>query len=103
MRIIGDKVQGPHTVEEDTTLHGMIDGDAIVPSVRTLIVHGMITGDLRAERDSVVEIHGMVVGSVINRGGQVKVFGMVGAIIDEDSEIPTLVAPHAVVLGRRDS
>lgn len=41
-------------------------------------VSGIVSGDLIVEEGAVVEMSGILSGRVVNRGGEVRVTGMVG-------------------------
>jgi cytoskeletal protein CcmA (bactofilin family) len=74
MRRIEGRFLDPVLIREDTSFHGMIEGDMIVAPGVTLLAHGMISGDLEIGRDTTVELRGMVAGSSVNRGC-LKVWG----------------------------
>jgi hypothetical protein len=91
MRRVEGKVLGPVVIREDTSFHGMIDGDATAAEGVTFVVHGMIAGDLRIERDATVELRGMA----INRG-RLILFGVVrGLVRDEDAGSTSVVTDAA--------
>jgi hypothetical protein len=91
MRRVEGKLLGPVVFPEDTSFHGMIDGNATAAAGVTVLVHGMIAGDLRIERDATVELRGMVAGSTVNRG-RLIIYGVVrGPVHDEDAGATTYV------------
>lgn len=69
--------QGPLTITEDATIHGVVIGDVFVSKDTRLEVHGVVIGDLIVEEEGAAVVHGTVKGAVINRGGEVKIFGAV--------------------------
>jgi hypothetical protein len=82
---------GPVSIREDTSFHGMIDGDVSVAPDVTLLAHGMIAGNLDIGSGATVELRGMVAGSSLNRGS-LKVYGVVrGFMRDEEGGQTTLV------------
>jgi hypothetical protein len=90
MKRLEGKFLGPMEFREDTSFHGMIDGDAIVAPDVTLLAHGMIAGNLDIGSGATVELHGMVAGSSLNRG-RLKVYGVVrGFMRDEEGGQTTL-------------
>lgn len=96
MKVIRSKVEGNTILSEDTQLHGMIVGSTTVSENILLQMHGMIIGNLILKVDSEVYLHGMVNGDVINKGGYLKVFGIVnGKLIRESGD--TVVDPKAIV------
>jgi hypothetical protein len=91
MERLEGKFSGPMSISEDTSFHGMIDGDlTVAPKVR-LLAHGMIAGNLDIGSGASVELRGMVAGSSMNRGS-LKVYGVVrGHMRDEEGGKTTLV------------
>jgi hypothetical protein len=84
MKTVHGKVLGPLFFTEDTSFHGMIDGDASVAPGVTLLMHGMIAGNLSIERNARVELRGMVAGTAVNKG-ELILYGVVrGLVRDED-------------------
>ena len=91
MRRIEGKFSGPVHIREDTSFHGMIDGDVSVAPGVTLLAHGKIAGDLDIAAGAMVELRGMVAGSSLNRGN-LKVYGVVrGFMQDEEGGQTTMV------------
>jgi hypothetical protein len=60
----------------------------------------MVTGNLIAESGSRVTIHGMVNGTVINRGGNVTIFGIVKAIANGAAGAVN-IEPGAMIGGKK--
>jgi len=91
MRRIEGKFRGPMQIREDTSFHGMIDGDVSVAPGVTLLAHGKIAGDLDIGAGATVELRGMVAGSSLNRG-DLKVYGVVrGFMHDEEGGQTSMV------------
>jgi hypothetical protein len=91
MKRLEGKFPGPVFISEDTSFHGMIDGDVTVAPQVTLLIHGMIAGNLDIGSGANVELRGMVAGSSVNRGS-LKVYGVVrGFMNDEEGGETTLV------------
>jgi hypothetical protein len=68
MRSLHGRFVGPLVVSEDTSLHGLVDGDVSVAEDVVFLHHGMIAGDLSIAMGATVNLMGMVAGSVRNRG-----------------------------------
>jgi cytoskeletal protein CcmA (bactofilin family) len=91
MKKIEGKFSGPVHIREDTSFHGMIDGDVSVAPGVTLLAHGKIAGNLDIGDGATVELRGMVAGSSLNRG-DLKVYGVVrGFMRDEEGGQTTMV------------
>lgn len=100
---------------------GVVASDVFIPGGVTVIgdvvvrgpngsvrVYGRIDGDLRVEARGSALVHGLVAGDVVNEGGLVGIYGIVGGrvricgptFIDPDAEIgardPDSVATTAV-------
>ena len=72
------------SIQEDTSFHGMVDGDVTVAPGVTLLVHGKIAGNLDIGSGATVELRGFVSGSSVNRG-RLDVYGVVrGHMRDEE-------------------
>jgi hypothetical protein len=103
MRRIEGKFSGPLQIREDTSFHGMIDGDVSVAPGVTLLAHGKIAGDLDIGEGATVELRGMVAGSSLNRG-TLKVYGVVrGFMRDEEGGQTTIADDSESRGGRRRS
>lgn len=102
MIVITDKRPGGFEFSVDTNLCGMVEGDAWVKAGRQVEINGMVTGDLRVSMAARVKIRGTVVGHVLNDGGIVEVWDVVGGVTDTGRE-KTLVHKDAIVGGRRQS
>lgn len=70
-------VDGDLGVDRDATVSGMISGSVTVAAGCRATVSGMVSGDLIVEEDATVEMSGILSGRIINRGGHVRVTGMV--------------------------
>lgn len=95
MRQETGKIDGDHILDEDLALCGMVVGTLTVPAGITLELDGTVTGDLVVEAEARAEVRGTVLGAVENRGGDVAVYGTVGAVHDIAGS--TFVDPDAVV------
>jgi cytoskeletal protein CcmA (bactofilin family) len=101
MREFHGKIEGPFSIEEDLTLHGMITAGATVQSGVVLHLHGTITGDLTVERGGQAIIHGTVNGTVFNNGGDVSILGTVDDVADLSTESRTLIDSGALIRKRQ--
>lgn len=70
---------GDLRLEEDGRFRGMVNGTLTIASGRTVRVSGMVNGALVVEPGADVHVSGMVNGGIVNRGGTVRVTGMVTA------------------------
>lgn len=95
MRQESGKIDGDHTLVEDLALRGIVVGTLTVPAGITLELDGTVTGDLVVEAEARAEVRGTVRGAVENRGGDVAVYGTVGAVLDIGGS--TFVDPDSVV------
>ena len=83
-------------IQEDTRLNGMVSGAVNIVAGATLWLNGMIVGDVSVEKNARTYIYGMVSGDVINRGGDLEVYGVVnGRVLCMDGK--TLIDPNSVV------
>jgi len=96
---VHDRIEGDIVVENELLLHGMVTGNVIVKESGSLFLHGMVIGNLTVESGGNVELHGTVCHDVYNRGGYLKVFGVVDGILFDDSE-HTYLDGKCIVKGR---
>lgn len=68
---------GDLVMARDGDVPGMVAGDVIVRSGCDVRISGMVAGDVIVERGACAWISGMVSGRVIDRGGRIRVSGMV--------------------------
>jgi hypothetical protein len=90
MRSLHGRFVGPLHVSEDTSFHGLIDGDASVAEGVVFLHHGMISGNLSIARGATVDLMGMVAGSVTNRGDLLVHGNVRGGIRNTDGGRATL-------------
>ncbi len=100
MRQLQGKIEGPFSVEEDSTLHGMITVGATVRKGVVFHVHGMITGDLTVEDGAEAIVHGMVNGTIWNYG-QVVIYGTIDALADGGPGARSVIDKEAVIRNGR--
>ncbi|MCR6727679.1 hypothetical protein [Agrobacterium fabrum] len=89
---------GDLTIQEDTSLHGIINGDVTVPYGQYFSLHGIVNGDIIVEKGGKAKVHGIVNGSVRNRS-TVWIYGRVEHLF-EDVEATTHVDAKAVITGK---
>lgn len=70
-------VDGELRVDRDAIVSGMVSGSVTVATGCRATVSGIVSGDLIVEQDAAVEMSGILSGRIINRGGHVRVTGMV--------------------------
>jgi hypothetical protein len=85
MRIYTGTVEASLTLNEDALIEGVVIGDVVVSAPASLDLHGLVTGDLVVEAGASVRVHGRVRGLVTNLGGELDVFGAIGALIGTGS------------------
>ena len=96
MRELQGKIDGPFSINEDSTLRGMITVEAIVRRGVVFHVHGMITGDLTIEDGASAIVHGMVNGTVRNYGA-VVIYGKIDALTDLGPNSRSRIEEQAIV------
>jgi cytoskeletal protein CcmA (bactofilin family) len=97
MRVEQGKLEGSLEVSDELNLQGMATGNVTVVLGGVLILNGMCCGNLLLESGSRVELHGMVLGDVLNRGGELAVYGIVNGSVRTDSG-QTFVSPNAKIM-----
>jgi cytoskeletal protein CcmA (bactofilin family) len=95
MNIESGKIDGDYAVTKDLQLHGMITGSAIVKNGVLLQLHGTVVNDLIVEKGGTAIINGTVRGNVINRGGNIEIYGVVYGSVNG----PASIDANAVVKG----
>ena len=98
MDVVRGKVAGGW-IDRDTVLAGIIEGDAVVGDGTYLELRGIVTGDLGVEPGGRADVRGVVNGTLVNAGGEVSVYGIVGDIVDSGGR-RTHVAPGAKILAQ---
>ncbi|RZL55017.1 MAG: hypothetical protein EOP65_10365 [Sphingomonas sp.] len=69
---------GDVIMDRDGRVSGMVAGDVIVRSGCDVRISGMVAGDVYVEAGARARIGGMVSSRIIDRGGSIRVSGMVG-------------------------
>ncbi len=92
MRSERGKIDGDWSVNDDVELHGMVTGAITVDDGGFIRLYGMCCGDFIVHAGGRAAVHGMVKGDVINRGGDVVIYGMVDGVVHEDSGKTTIDA-----------
>ena len=98
MKVIRHKSEGDITIVEDTHLLGMIVGSVRVSEGTLLELDGTVTGTLILENGSKVQLRGIVTGDVLNGGGYLEVYGMVGGSVTRKGG-KTIIDSKAVIRG----
>jgi len=86
-------------VQETVILTDTIPETLIVNDGGVLTLLGVGAQDVTVQPGGVAYIHGMVVGNVLNYGGYLEVYGIVGGYVHTDGGGVTIVDPDAIVLG----
>jgi hypothetical protein len=94
MRVYAGTLEGSLTLTEDVLIEGVVIGDVVVSAPANLDVQGLVTGDLILEAGASARVHGRVKGLVTNLGGDLAVFGAIGALSGTG---PTCIAAGALV------
>ncbi|MDT2457555.1 hypothetical protein [Enterococcus avium] len=81
--------------ESNFQLFGMVLGDIQIHDNSTCNINGMVSGDITIFDNAIVKINGTVTGTVINNGGIVDIYGIVGNLIDTAGK--TTVHKNAVI------
>jgi hypothetical protein len=100
MKQVEGKFLGPVVIREDTSFHGMVEGDVSVAPGVTLLVHGRIAGNLDVGLGATVELRGVVAGSSLNRG-TLKVYGVVRGFMRDEQGGQTMLADTFESRGER--
>ena len=74
----GSITDGDLRVDHDGDVEGIVSGSVTIAAGCRAEVSGIVSGDLIVEEGAVVEMSGILSGRVVNRGGEVRVTGMVG-------------------------
>jgi len=90
------RIDGSIRLDRDVQFYGVITGSLTVPRGRTFELHGTVLHDLVVEAGAVVVVYGSVAGLLKNKGGDVRVFGVVGSVMDFDETRPTDFSCQAV-------
>ena len=77
MKRRGGITDGDLRVDHDGDVDGIVGGTVTIAAGCRADVSGIVSGDLIVKEGAVVEMSGILSGRVINRGGQVRVTGMV--------------------------
>lgn len=70
-------VTGDLRMTQDGRMHGMVNGTLTIAAGCRVSVGGMVNGDVVVEPGAEVEVTGMVNGTIHDRGGSVRISGMV--------------------------
>lgn len=100
MQNMNDRYEGPLQIISSVMMNGMVAGDVIVNTDECVYINGTVTGNVIIEQGSLVEVNGTVKGAIVNKGANVTVAGVVGAINDSLGAT-THIASGAVVRGQR--
>ncbi|NTJ63088.1 hypothetical protein G6M50_07760 [Agrobacterium rhizogenes] len=100
MERLDARIDGSIRLDRDVRFYGLITGSLTVPKGRICELHGTISHDLIVEPGATAVVYGTVAGLLRNQGGDVRVFGSVGSVVDSDATKPTdLSSPAAARAG----
>jgi hypothetical protein len=100
MTQMNGQYDGPLLLTSSVLMNGMVSGDVIIDTDQHVFINGMVVGDVLIKQGSVVDVNGTVTGAVLNRGADVTIAGVVGAIKDAVGAT-TQIASGAVVQGQQ--
>lgn len=90
------RIDGDLRVAEDLVLRGLVTGTVTVASGGYCELHGIVGKDLVVEPAGIATLHGMVSHDVVNRGGDLEIYGVVSGVLHNERG-STLVDPKAVI------
>lgn len=76
MNNIEGRLNGPLAFCQDSTFHGLINGNVSVREGVEFILYGMVNGDLHIEQGGKVTVHGFINGEICNNGGTINFHGV---------------------------
>jgi len=82
MQVVRGTLDAPLCVTDALAVHGTVAGPVRVTATAQLVLRGVCRGDLVVEPGARAEIWGIVDGNVINRGGDLRLFGIVTGYVD---------------------
>lgn len=77
MQVVHGRVEAPLLVNSELEVRGTVAGPIGVSASGTFVLRGVCEGDVVVEASGRAEIWGIVQGNLINRGGLVRMFGLV--------------------------
>jgi hypothetical protein len=96
MQQLRGKIEGPFSVEEDSSLQGMITGGTLVRQGVLFHLHGTIVGDLTVEDGARAIVHGTVNGTIHNYG-DVTIYGTIDALANRGPASRSVVDERAII------
>jgi cytoskeletal protein CcmA (bactofilin family) len=87
MKILNEKYNADFTIEVETNLVGIINGNVTARNSVIFIINGIINGNLTIERNSRAILYGMINGNITNFG-KCEIYGVVdGNLFGETDQI----------------
>ncbi len=86
------------TIDDVFTLIGMTDERIVVADGGVLILLGGCSQDVVVEPGGAAYVYGLVIGNVLNLGGYVEIYGVVGGYAYTESSGDTQIDPDAIVV-----
>lgn len=86
-------IEGDFNVEQNFQLDGVITGSVTVETGVHFQLNGTVNKDVVLLDGASAQINGTVHGSVVNKGGVVRIKGVVGGSVEGDAEI----SPNAII------
>jgi hypothetical protein len=81
MKTIDGSMSCNLVIGTDTIISGIVTGSVFVQAGATLLLKGMVTGNLFLEAGGEANIAGMVAGTIFDKGGDLRVRGLVGEVM----------------------
>jgi hypothetical protein len=94
------KIEGDLMVESSFTLHGLVAGNITVRHPGVLRLRGMCSGNLVVEKEAEAYLYGTVGGDALNRGGSLRIYGIVGGRLETMENGDTFVHMNALIGSR---
>ncbi|NMH26428.1 hypothetical protein, partial [Flavobacterium silvaticum] len=76
MKILNEKYNSDFTIEVETNLAGMINGNVVVRNSVIFVINGILNGNLSIDKGSRAIVYGMVNGNISNFG-TCEIYGVV--------------------------
>lgn len=99
MREITTVVKETINVTEDLKISGILTGDLTYGDRVNFLLTGFVNGNIEVNSDSFIKISGTLNGNIINRLGNIEIFGTVNGDIEiQDGQC--FIHPDAVIKGQ---
>lgn len=103
MQVIRGDLTAPVRVTDQLSVHGRLRAGAVVASGAQLLLHGLSEGDIVIEPGGTAEVWGIIERSIVNRGGTVRVYGLVSGDVSTTDDGTTCISDDFIVRGTRST